>query len=160
MWSSIGPGSCSPGNKFMLLDRIALIWVPSSPLLYWLEASLHFALEKGGVGMSVYLEFPNVSSHSLVELLWFFCWQKRTVWTVTSDVWGCIQVNLGCWGIHCLHSQTVLFRSLQGSGDTVCHGKSNACSYQKTAQERAHFMLCGADSKPVQYYYSLITCIV
>lgn len=100
MWSSIGPGSCSPGNKFMLLDRIALIWVPSSPFLYWLEASLHFALEKGGVGMSVYLEFPNVSSHSLVELLWFFCWQKRTVRTVTSDVWGCIQVNLGCWGIH------------------------------------------------------------
>lgn len=160
MWYSIGPGSCSPGNKFMLLDRIALIWVPSSPLLYWLEASLHFALEKGGVGMSVYLEFPNVSSHSLVELLWFFCWQKRTVWTVTSDVWGCIQVNLGCWGIHCLHSQTVLFRTLQGSGDTVM-GSQMLVPTKKLHQKGLIFsFLCGADSKPVQYYYSLITCIV
>lgn len=159
MWSSIGPGSCSPGNKFMLLDRIALIWVPSSPLLYWLEASLHFALEKGGVGMSVYLEFPNVSSHSLVELLWFFCWQKRTVRTVTSDVWGCIQVNLGCWGIHLSPQPDSSVQKPSGKW-RYSHGKSNACSYQKTPQERAHFMLCGADSKPVQYYYSLITCIV
>lgn len=66
-------------------------------------------------------EFSNVSSHRWVELLWFsFCWQRRAVWTVMGDVWGCIQVNVGGWGIHCLHSQTVLVRGLQGSGDTVC----------------------------------------